>query len=64
MEINRGQKAFYYNDNKVIEGHVEYQSELTGKLIEKILLSQKCDLPELDWSIDCHELLIEFLLNY
>ena len=63
-KLIEAKKHFYYNDNKVIEGHVEYQSELTGKLIEKILLSQKCDLPELDWSIDCHELLIESLLNY
>ena len=57
-------KLFYANDGTKVEGNVEYQSELSGKIIKKILLSQKCELPELSWSIECHKLLIKSLLNH
>ena len=57
-------KIFYSNDGVEIKGEVEYQSQLTEKIVQNILSSSKCNLPELNWSIDCHRLLIKSLLNY
>jgi len=45
-------------------GVVEYQSQLTQKIINKILDNENCNLPNIDWSIKCHEILIVSLLSY
>ena len=57
-------KIFYSDDGVKITGEVEFQSQLTKKIVHNILSSNKCNLPELNWSIDCHRLLIKSLLNY
>ena len=45
-------------------GIVEYQSELTNKIIQKILKKGSCELPDIHWSIKCHKILINSMLNY
>jgi hypothetical protein len=56
---------FFSSENGHREtGNVEYQSELTGKIVKKIIKNQDCDLPILDWSVECHVLLIKSLLKY
>ncbi len=57
-------KMFYSSNGFKRNGNVEYQSELTSKIIKKIIKNQDCDLPQLNWSIKCHYLLIKSLLKY
>lgn len=57
-------KIFYSSNGFKQKGNVEYQSELTYKIIKKIINNQNCNLPKLNWSIECHIPLIKSLLKY
>ncbi len=57
-------KIFYSSSGFKQNGNVEYQSELTDKIINKIIKNQQCNLPILEWSIECHIPLIKSLLKY
>jgi len=52
-----------YSKNKKIVGKFELQSEITKKLINKINKHQTCKLPELSFSVNCHNLLVKALLK-
>ena len=57
-------EVFFSSDGYRDKGIVEYQSQLTDLIINKIIKKEDCELPKLDWSIDCHRILINSLLNY
>lgn len=57
-------QTFYSSDGIKDFGIVEYQSELTNKIIQKILKKGSCELPDIHWSIKCHKILINSMLNY
>ena len=58
------EKIFFSSDGYKENGIIEYQSQLTDIIINKIITKGDCELPKLDWSIDCHRILINSLLNY
>jgi hypothetical protein len=58
------EKCFYSDDGIKESGEVEFQSQLTSTIVNKILSFEKCDLPLTQWSVKCHEILIKSLLNY
>lgn len=58
------EKKFYSTNGFKQTGVVEYQSQLTSKIIKKIIKSKKCELPKLDWSIECHIPFLKSLLKY
>jgi len=51
------------SDGKSFSGKLEHQSEITGRLIESILNTGSCELPDLTTSICLHEKLLEALLD-
>tara|TARA_B100000963_G_scaffold361604_1_gene398056 strand:+ start:5835 stop:6773 length:939 start_codon:yes stop_codon:yes gene_type:complete len=54
--------TFFCKTDK-INAKFEYQSEMTSKLIKKIIKYGDCDLPRLNWSIKCHDILLKTLLK-
>ena len=62
--LNEEDKSFSSTCGYKGTGVVEYQSQLTQKIIDKILENENCNLPDVQWSIKCHEILIISLLNY
>ena len=58
------EEKFFSSDGYAENGKVEFQSELTKKIIHKIIKKEKCYLPDLQWSVKCHHILIKSLLNY
>jgi hypothetical protein len=57
-------KTFFSDDGEKYFGKVNYQSEMTNVLVEEIQNTENCTLPTLEWSVKCHELLIENLLEH
>ena len=58
-------KILFYSSNGYLrKGKVEYQSQLTNLIVEKIMKYKHCDLPNLNWSIQCHTPLLKSLLKY
>ncbi len=53
----------FFCKNEKIKAKLEYQSEMTSKLINKIIKYGNCDLPSLNWSIRCHNILLKALLK-
>ena len=51
------------NDGTSIPGKLDYQSEITGNLIETILKEGTCELPDLETSVRYHKVLINALLK-
>ncbi len=52
------------SDGEDVSGHLEFQSEMTGKLIESILIKGQCDLTILDESIALHRGLLKTLVSH
>ena len=51
------------SDGKLFPGKLEYQSEITGRLIESILNTGSCELPDLETSIYQHKKLLSALFD-
>jgi hypothetical protein len=51
------------SDGKVFSGKLEYQSQITGRLIESILNTGSCELPSLETSIFQHKKLLNALFD-
>ena len=51
------------SNGQIILGKIDFQSQMTGPLVESILRSRHCDLPSLKESIEIHAIFIESLLN-
>ena len=62
--LNESKNSFYSSNGYLRKGKVEYQSQLTNLIVEKIMKYKHCDLPNLNWSIQCHTPLLESLLKY
>lgn len=52
-----------FNDKIIINGKAEFQSQLTGPLISKILNDGNCDLPKLSTAIKDYEIFLNGLLK-
>jgi len=61
-EIHELNGAAARSDGESISGRLEFQSEITGRLIESILKSGRCDLPTVDESAVLHIPLVNQLL--
>lgn len=52
------------SDGRRVEGRMEFQSELTGRLVECILATGDCELTTFEESAEMHRLLLEALLMH
>ena len=62
--LNESAGKFYGSDNSTIPGEIEYQSNITSRLIKNILLDKNCELPSLEDTIRLHELFLSELLMH
>lgn len=62
--INEGTGMAASNRGDRIDGHMELQSQLSGRLVEDILLRNRCDLPTLDASGPMHALFLKAMLSH
>ena len=52
-----------FSKNKIVKAKFELQSQITNKIVNKIIKYENCELPELSWSIKCHDILLKYLLK-
>ena len=52
------------SDGMMISGKLENQSDMTGRLVESIFISEQCALPTLDESIQIHHLFLASMLDH
>ena len=57
-------KAYMLNKEKFIDGKIDYQSELTKKIVTKLLTTGKLNLPSLDESLNNHEIFLSSMLSH
>ena len=50
------------DDNLSLEGRLDFQSQITGILIESILEKGECELPCIETSVNQHKILLNALL--
>jgi len=62
--LNESKGTFIDHNGVDIPGRVEFQSEITGRLVDQILLDGTCSLPKLSESAQMHKILIEGLLQH
>ena len=62
--LNESKGTFIGPNGVDIPGRVEFQSEITGRLVDQILLDGTCSLPKLSESAQMHKILIESLLQH
>jgi len=62
--LNESNGTFIGPNGVDIPGRVEFQSEITGRLVDQILLGGICSLPKLSESAQMHKILIEGLLRH
>ena len=62
--LKESEGTFTRKGEPSILGSVEYQSKITGPLVEKILMYGKCNLPTINDSANMHRILIDALLNH
>lgn len=58
------ENSFFSDNGEKYYGKVNFQSEMTNIIIEEIQNTGNCNLPTLEWSIKCHAILIESLLEH
>ena len=63
-EINENSGLASCTDGQRIGGRIEYQSQLSGSLVDNILQDNKCDLPSLDESSQMHSVFLDSMLNH
>jgi len=51
------------SDGKLFNGKLEFQSEITERLVESILRTGECNLPDVSTSIQQHQIFIDKLLD-
>jgi len=51
-------------DKKQIKGQIEFQSQLSGRLVDGILLRGQCDLPSLEESSAMHTIFLDAMLAH
>lgn len=60
----KNSEAYMLNKKKFIYGKIEYQSELTKKIVTKILTTGKLNLPFLDETLNNHEIFLSSMLSH
>ena len=63
LEIKELDNVATRSDGKFFTGKLEHQSQMTGRLIESILKTGNCELPNLEASIAQHKKLLTALLD-
>ena len=58
------EKMFSSDNGEKYYGKVNFQSEMTNMIVEEIQNTGDCNLPTLEWSAKCHEILIKNLLEH
>ena len=53
-----------FSSGEVIMGNMQYQSEISGMLLDQLYETGKCDLPSLNIMAVCNELFVERLLQH
>ena len=61
--IENSSTKYKYN-NKVLNGKLELQSEITGPMVTKILLKGICELPTLEESCEQHAIYLEAMIKH
>jgi hypothetical protein len=56
--------AFISGGREFLNGIVEYQSNITATMVNKILMNGTCDLPRLEDSIKQHRIFIQAMLDH
>lgn len=52
------------NNGNILNGRVEFQSQMTKPLLENLLINGDCELPTIIDSFDQHKIFIETMLNH
>ena len=63
-EFDYAKSRVVSSNGQIISGKINFQSQMTGPLVESILRSGHCGLPSLKESIEIHAILIESLLKH
>ena len=63
-EIDESSGIATSSEGQRILGRLEFQSQLSGPLVDHILQDNKCDLPSLDESSQMHSIFLNSMLNH
>lgn len=63
-EIDESSGVASSSDGQRIGGRLEFQSQLSGRLVDNILQDNKCELPSLDESSQMHSIFLNSMLNH
>ena len=63
-KIDEVNGAAFSTNGDHIEGDIEFQSQLSGRLIDDILLRGQCDLPSLEESASMHAIFLKAMLKH
>lgn len=63
-KIDEVNGAAFSTNGEHIDGRIEVQSQMTGRLVDNILLRGECDLPSLDESSSMHKIFLDAMLAH
>ena len=61
-EIDEPAGTAHSSSGEQLDGRIEFQSQLSGRLVDDILQRGKCDLPSLDESSSMHKIFLDAML--
>jgi predicted dehydrogenase len=64
FKIDEANGAAFSTNGDHIDGHIEFQSQLSGRLVDDILLRGQCDLPSLEESAAMHATFLNAMLKH
>ena len=63
-EINETAGTAHSSSGEQLDGRIEFQSQMSGRLVDNILQQGKCDLPSLDESSSMHTIFLDAMLAH
>lgn len=63
-DVNENNGVAISSNGNHILGRIEFQSQLSGRLVDEILIRGQCDLPTLKESVDMHAVFLEAMLKH
>jgi len=63
-EINETAGTAHSSSGEQLDGRIEFQSQMSGRLVDNILQQGKCDLPSLDESCSMHTIFLDAMLEH
>jgi len=63
-EVNEPAGSARSSNDKHLDGCIEFQSQMSGRLVDDILLRGECDLPSLDESSSMHTIFLDAMLAH